>query len=126
VFLNLLINAAQAVRSQPRQTKGSITVRTYQTETDVVCEIEDDGPGISAVNLPRIFDPFFTTKPPGKGTGLGLSVSYDIVVNKHRGQISVESEENQGAKFTVRLPLTPAARTGEEAEEVLTGVESDG
>jgi PAS domain S-box-containing protein len=126
VFLNLLINAAQAIRSQPRQTKGSITVRTYETETDVVCEIEDDGPGISAVNLPRIFDPFFTTKPPGKGTGLGLSVSYDIVVNKHRGQISVESEENQGAKFTVRLPLTPAARTGEEAEEVLTGVESDG
>ena len=126
VFLNLLINAAQAIRSQARQTKGSITIRTYQTETDVVCEIEDDGPGISAANLRRIFDPFFTTKPPGKGTGLGLSVSYDIVVHKHHGQISVESEENQGAKFTVRLPLTPAARTGEGAEEVLTGVESDG
>jgi len=126
VFLNLLINAAQAIRSQSRQTKGSITVRTHQTDTHVVCEIEDDGPGISAANLQRIFDPFFTTKPPGKGTGLGLSVSYDIVVNKHHGQISVESEENQGAKFTVRLPLTPAARTGDGAEEVLTGVECDG
>ena len=126
MFLNLLINAAQAIRSQPRQTKGTIAIRTYQEGTDVVCEIEDDGPGIPAANLRRIFDPFFTTKPPGKGTGLGLSVSYDIIVNKHQGQISVESEENRGAKFTVRLPLTPAPRTSETAEQVLTGVECDG
>lgn len=126
VFLNLLINAVQAIRSQQRQAKGAITVRTYQAGTDVVCEIEDDGPGIPAANLRKIFDPFFTTKPPGKGTGLGLSVSYDIIVNKHHGQISVESEENRGAKFTVRLPLTPTPRTGENAEEVLTGVQSDG
>jgi two-component system, NtrC family, sensor kinase len=126
VFLNLLINAAQAIRSQQRQTKGAITVRTYQEGTDVVCEIEDDGPGIPAANLRKIFDPFFTTKPPGKGTGLGLSVSYDIIVNKHQGQISVESEENRGAKFTVRLPLSPAPRARETAEQVLTGVECNG
>jgi len=126
VFLNLLINAAQAIRSQPRETKGAIVVRTYQEGTDVVCEIGDNGPGIPAANLRKIFDPFFTTKPPGKGTGLGLSVSYDIIVNKHKGQISVESEENQGAKFTVRLPLTPAPQTSETSEEALIGVESDG
>jgi len=126
VFLNLLINAAQAIQSQTRPGKGSITIRTYPTAAHVVCEIEDDGPGIAAAHLPRIFDPFFTTKPPGKGTGLGLSVSYDIVVNKHHGQISVESKENRGAKFIVRLPLTPAARAGQDAQEVLTGVESDG
>ena len=126
VFLNLLINAAQAIRSQTRQGKGSIIIRTYPTPTHVVCEIEDDGPGISAANLQRIFDPFFTTKPPGKGTGLGLSVSYDIVVNKHQGQISVESEENRGAKFIVRLPLAPAARAGKDTQGVLTGVASDG
>ncbi|MCX5646101.1 MAG: ATP-binding protein [Phycisphaerae bacterium] len=126
VFLNLLINAAQAIRSQPRQAKGAITIRTYQAGDDVVCEIGDNGPGIPAANLQKIFDPFFTTKPPGKGTGLGLSVSYDIIVNKHHGLISVESEENQGAKFTIRLPLTPAPQTSETAEQVLTGVECDG
>jgi signal transduction histidine kinase/CheY-like chemotaxis protein len=126
VFLNLLINAAQAIRSQQRQAKGSIRIRTYHEGTDVICEVQDDGPGIPAANLRKIFDPFFTTKPPGKGTGLGLSVSYDIIVNKHKGQILVESEENRGTKFTIRLPLTPAARPPETAEEALVGVQSDG
>ncbi len=125
VFLNLLINAAQAIRSQQRQTKGSIRVRTYQEGTDVVCEVEDDGPGIPAANLRKIFDPFFTTKPPGKGTGLGLSVSYDIIVNKHKGQIPVESEENRGAKFTVRLPVTAAPHPSRTEEQVATGVTCD-
>ena len=68
----------------------------------------------------------FTTKPPGKGTGLGLRVSYDIIVNKHHGLICVESEENRGAKFTIRLPLVSTPQTGKSPEEVLTGVASDG
>jgi len=126
VFLNLLINAVQAIRSQQREGKGTIRVRTYATETDVICEIEDDGPGIAPANLRKIFDPFFTTKPPGKGTGLGLSVSYDIIVNKHHGHISVESEENRGTKFTIRLPVTPVVPAGDVPEEALVGVESDG
>jgi len=126
VFLNLLINAVHAIRSQSRPAKGAITVRTYQAGTDVVCEIADDGPGIPRDHLRKIFDPFFTTKPPGKGTGLGLSVSYDIIVNKHHGRIAVESEEGRGAKFIVRLPLTYAPRTGESVEGVLTGVACDG
>jgi two-component system, NtrC family, sensor kinase len=104
VFLNLLINAAHAIKSQERENKGTIRVRTYDTETHVVCELTDDGPGIPPAIVSKVFDPFFTTKPPGKGTGLGLSVSYDIVVNKHKGELSVDSEVGRGTTFTVKLP----------------------
>jgi signal transduction histidine kinase len=104
VFLNLLINAAYAIKSQERKDKGTIRVRTYDTETHVICEVTDDGPGIPPAIASKVFDPFFTTKPPGKGTGLGLSVSHDIVVNKHKGQLSVDSEVGRGTTFTVKLP----------------------
>jgi PAS domain S-box-containing protein len=126
VFLNILVNAAQAIDSQERQTKGHIVIRTCEVNGYVVCQIEDDGPGIPADTLRRIFDPFFTTKPAGKGTGLGLSVSYDIIVNKHKGQLSVESKEGQGTKFTIKLPLAPAKTTSEKPDEVLIGVKTDG
>lgn len=116
VFLNILVNAVQAIRSLSRETPGSITIRTYQTETSVVCEIEDDGPGIPSDVLPRIFDPFFTTKPPGKGTGLGLSVSYDIIVNKHKGQILADNQKDRGARFTIMLPLVRPQITDTPAE----------
>jgi PAS domain S-box-containing protein len=105
VFLNILVNAAQAIKSQERQNKGTITIRTCATDTQVVCEISDDGPGIHPDKVSKIFDPFFTTKPVGKGTGLGLSVSYDIVVNKHKGQLLVDSAVGKGAKFTIKLPI---------------------
>ncbi len=108
VFLNILMNAAQAVKSQEREEKGTIRVRTYATETHVVCEIADNGPGIPPDILSRVFDPFFTTKPPGKGTGLGLSVSYDIVVNKHKGELFVDSPLGEGTTFTVKLPINVA------------------
>ncbi|MEJ5260468.1 MAG: ATP-binding protein [Anaerohalosphaeraceae bacterium] len=104
VFLNILVNAAQAIRSQNRQGPGHIFIRTRQEGEFVVCEIEDDGPGIPPEIRSKIFDPFFTTKPAGKGTGLGLSVSYDIVVSKHQGQILVDSEVGKGTKFTIKLP----------------------
>jgi len=126
VFLNVLVNAAQAIKSQQRETKGSIIIRTYQTDTDVVCELEDDGPGIPAGNLQKIFDPFFTTKPTGNGTGLGLSVSYDIIVNKHKGKIFVESEEGRGAKFIIKIPKDAAKVANENTNNVLIGVETDG
>ena len=105
VFLNILVNAAQAIKSQERDEKGTITIRTYATEGEVVCEIFDDGPGIPPDKLSKVFDPFFTTKPAGKGTGLGLSVSYDIVVNKHNGKLLVDSTVGEGTKFTIKLPI---------------------
>jgi PAS domain S-box-containing protein len=119
VLLNILVNAAQAIRSQKRDQKGTITIRTYPDAGEVVCEIGDDGPGIAPENLSRIFEPFFTTKPPGKGTGLGLSLSYDIVVHKHQGKLLVDSTVGAGTKFTIRLP--PGTRENNEQ-----GIMSDG
>ena len=106
IFLNVLLNAAQAIKSQEREDRGNITIRTYASDDKVVCEIADDGPGIPPDNLSRVFNPFFTTKPAGKGTGLGLSISYDLVVNKHNGEFFVESTVGEGTKFTMKLPIS--------------------
>jgi PAS domain S-box-containing protein len=114
VLLNILVNAAQAIRSQGREDRGTITIRTYASDGEVVCEIADDGPGIAPEHLSKVFDPFFTTKPPGKGTGLGLSVSYDIIVPKHNGTLLVESTVGQGAKFTIKLPLSTVENNEQE------------
>jgi PAS domain S-box-containing protein len=122
VLLNILVNAAQAIRSQKQDHKGTITIRTYAEEGEVVCEIADNGPGIAPEHLSRVFDPFFTTKPPGKGTGLGLSVSYDIVVRKHQGRLLVDSTPGAGAKFTIRLP--PGTRENQEQEITSDGKEN--
>ncbi len=126
VFLNLVVNAAQAIESQERQERGRITIRTYAADSHVVCEIEDDGPGIAPEDRRKVFDPFFTTKPAGKGTGMGLSISYDIIVNKHKGRISVESEVGRGTVFTIKLPLQPIKKRDEDSRNVLTGVITDG
>ncbi|MEI6875162.1 MAG: ATP-binding protein, partial [Spirochaetota bacterium] len=99
VFMNLLVNAAQAI-----EVRGRITVRTGQLGEEVWIEVEDSGCGIPAENLKRIFDPFFTTKPVGKGTGLGLSLSYGIV-QRHHGRLVVSSEPGKGTVFRVWLPL---------------------
>jgi len=98
VFMNLLMNASQAIDG-----KGRITLRTGFDAQEVWVAIEDSGRGIKPEHLPRVFDPFFTTKPVGKGTGLGLSLSYDIV-KKHGGRIAVSSVPGHGALFTVHLP----------------------
>ncbi len=105
VLLNILVNAAQAIKSQERDDEGTITIKTYASDDGVVCEICDDGPGIAPDNLSKVFDPFFTTKPTGKGTGLGLSVSYDIIVNKHGGELLADSTVGEGTKFTIKLPI---------------------
>jgi signal transduction histidine kinase len=103
VFMNLLINAAQAIEKH-----GRITVRTGQEDQKVWVEVQDTGRGIKSEHLSRIFDPFFTTKPVGKGTGLGLSLSYGIV-NQHHGRIEVQSEDGKGSSFRVWLPITQPA-----------------
>ena len=103
VWTNLIDNAADALEGQ-----GEITIRTRTDGDQVVVEIEDNGPGIPPEVQPRIFDSFFTTKPPGKGTGLGLDISYNIVVQKHRGDIQLDSRPGK-TQFQVSLPLTSRA-----------------
>ncbi len=100
VFLNLLVNAAQAI-----EDRGIITVRTaLEDEQHIKVEIEDTGTGISKDDITRIFDPFYTSKPIGSGTGLGLSLSYSII-QRHNGHIEVESKEGLGTKFIIVLPV---------------------
>lgn len=99
VFMNLLLNACQAITGQ-----GNIKILTRAEEKSIRISIEDDGEGIEAKDLERIFEPFFTTKPVGTGTGLGLSISYAII-QQHQGTIAVESEPGKGTRFTIRLPV---------------------
>jgi len=99
VFLNLLVNAGQAI-----DVNGTITLSTGIEENLVWVRIEDTGCGIPAEHRNHLFEPFFTTKPVGQGTGLGLSVSYAIVT-KHGGSIDVDSEVSRGTRFTVRIPV---------------------
>jgi signal transduction histidine kinase len=105
VFLNIIVNAAQAIKTQNHPDKGTIKIRTFNDREHVYCEIIDDGPGIPGKIINRIFDPFFTTKEAGKGTGLGLNISYDIIVHKHMGDLLVESKEGEETKFTIKLPI---------------------
>jgi signal transduction histidine kinase len=103
VFLNLLINAAQAI-PEGEANRHEIRVRLRAEESDVVVDIEDTGCGVAPELLAKIFEPFYTTKPAGKGTGLGLSISRDIVM-RCGGSISVASQPGLGSTFSVRLPI---------------------
>ena len=124
VFMNLLSNAIDALETQP--SPRVITIRTEMGSGEwgvgngeessptpysllptlsVVIRIADNGSGMSEELQKKIFDPFFTTKPVGRGTGLGLSISYQIVVEKHGGQLSCVSALGQGTEFTVKIPL---------------------
>ena len=85
--------------------KGTLTVRTSRVDDRVLVEIGDTGPGISPDVRRRIFEPFFTTKGVGKGTGLGLDVSYRVIVNRHHGDVQVQSEPGD-TRFLVFLPTT--------------------
>ena len=105
VFMNLLVNAAQAI-----EKRGRIDITTGLISSDkgqdlVEVRISDTGAGIKKENLGKIFDPFFTTKDVGKGTGLGLNISYKVI-EKHHGEISAESEVGKGTTFVVKLPLS--------------------
>jgi PAS domain S-box-containing protein len=99
VFMNLLVNAGQAMPEQ-----GTLTIKTFRDRDSVVVTISDTGVGIAKENLRRIFDPGFTTKGVGVGTGLGLSICSKIIQD-HHGKIEVESEVGKGTTFTLTLPL---------------------
>jgi len=102
VFLNLVLNAAQAV-----EPGGHVLVATRPDGDHVIVSVGDDGCGIEPHLIDRIFDPFFTTKPVGEGTGLGLGIAHQIV-SSHGGEIQVESTPGSGTVFRVRLPASPA------------------
>ncbi len=110
VFLNLLLNAEQAIRES--RAKGTIRVRMGRKPESVWIVFQDDGPGIAPENLTHIFDPFFTTKRPGRGTGLGLSIC-KTVLREHGGNIEATSAADGGAVFTITLPVSkePAPET---------------
>lgn len=101
VFLNLLVNAAQAMPE-----RGVLTIRTWAEGERVAVAVCDTGRGIAPEHRARLFDPFFTTKPVGQGTGLGLHLALGIV-REHGGEIGVESRVGEGSTFTVWLPVTP-------------------
>jgi signal transduction histidine kinase len=118
VFLNLLINAAHAIADVVKGTgnKGKIRVRTWQEREQVVVAISDTGGGIPEEIRGKIFEPFFTTKEVGKGTGQGLTLARNVVVERHGGTLTFETEVGKGSTFFVRLPISgsPGAREDEE------------
>jgi len=108
VILNMIINSSHAIQEKfgkESGEKGLIKIETRRENECALISISDNGKGIKPENLNKIFDPFFTTKQVGKGTGQGLAISHDIIVNKHGGQIYVDSKYGMGTKFTIKIPL---------------------
>lgn len=110
VFLNLIVNAAQAIKATGRPEHGNIHVSSCLLDGVVEVRVSDDGCGIPEVDRHRIFDPFFTTKAVGSGSGQGLATARSVVVDAHGGQISFTSEVGKGTTFVVRLPADGETR----------------
>ena len=107
VFMNILQNAIDALQSQPDRPNKQIEIKTQKVQTNQISvRIQDNGSGMQSNLISQIFDPFFTTKPVGKGTGLGLSICYQII-QKHQGQIEVNSRLGEGTEFVITLPIHP-------------------
>lgn len=106
VITNVILNSKDAIIKTYNQKsgEGNIQIKTYQKENSLFIDIQDNGCGIPKKDIDRIFDPFFTTKDIGKGTGLGLSVSHRII-ERHNGEIKVESEPGQGTTVRIKLPI---------------------
>ncbi|MDY6833153.1 MAG: ATP-binding protein [Thermodesulfobacteriota bacterium] len=120
VFVNLIINAADALASVSDQREGRITIATKNSRPDagngpemVEALVIDNGPGIAATDLDLVFDPFYTTKEPGKGTGLGLSVCF-MIIESLGGTIRIDSSRDQGTAVTIELPAAPKKGSGHE------------
>ena len=107
VFLNVLVNAGQAIEGE-----GRVTVRTRREDGRVRVSISDTGRGIQPEHRAKIFSAGFTTKPVGEGTGLGLSISRSIVVERHGGAMDFESEPGKGTTFHIVIPMHPPKRAG--------------
>ena len=118
-FLNIIVNAAHAVDQQSTdgEQTGKIKIKTSSGNGCVEIEISDSGCGIPLELQQKIFDPFFTTKDVGKGTGQGLAVVHQVIVEKHGGQIQVESKPGIGTTFLISLPLKPVGAGNEEGSD---------
>lgn len=116
VFLNIFINAVQAMTG-----KGKLTIRTFHEEgcNQVAVTVQDTGPGIPAAHMDKLFDSFFSTKPQGQGTGIGLTISKEII-RKHGGTLSAANTDGQGAVFSIRLPRVQAHMSDQEVDR--TGI----
>ncbi len=104
VLLNILMNSVYAIKSKPNVEQGVISIKTYATDTHIICEIMDNGIGIEKENIDKIFEPFFTTKPIEEGVGLGLSFAQEIIEKNHLGKIVVETRLGEYSKFSIMLP----------------------
>lgn len=111
VFLNLLVNAVHAIQAAGKAGLGKITIATKRIGNSVEVRLTDSGSGIPERIRDRIFDPFFTTKPVGQGTGQGLSIAHSVVVQRHGGSISFETELGVGTTFIVSLPLISSTQS---------------
>jgi PAS domain S-box-containing protein len=106
VFLNLIVNAAHAIKDAGKDASlGEIKLTTAVANDTVIIRIADNGCGVPPENLAKLYDPFFTTKEVGRGSGQGLAITHSIVVDKHGGEIGVESAVGVGTEFTLRLPI---------------------
>ncbi len=106
VFLNMIVNAAHAIEERHSNAEqGRIVIETRPSSRGGICiDVHDNGCGIPKKNRESVFDPFFTTKPVGRGSGQGLALTYDIICNKHGGNIDITSQEGEGTTFTIHLP----------------------
>jgi signal transduction histidine kinase len=109
VFLNLVVNALQAMKGKDEGAeRGKVIVRVCRRDGGIAAEVVDNGMGIPEANQLKVFDPFFTTKPVGEGTGMGLAIAYSIV-NNHGGKMSLKSKVGAGTTFTVWLPTSESS-----------------
>ena len=112
VILNLVVNAAHAIAgvvgTEPRE-KGTITLSTRREGDWIEIQVADTGTGIPEAIRDKIFDPFFTTRPVGQGSGQGLTIARSVVVSRHNGTLTFQTQEGIGTVFTIRLPIHPDA-----------------
>ena len=114
VFLNLLVNAAHAIADVVGNGgKGLITIRTAAENGNVHISVSDTGSGIPEGVRTKIFDPFFTTKEVGRGTGQGLAIARSVIVDRHKGTLTFESEVGKGTTFHISLPVAQEESTAE-------------
>jgi two-component system NtrC family sensor kinase len=110
VFLNMIVNAADAI--EEKGERGEIRIRSRVDGEHVEIQVSDTGAGIPESIRLKVFDPFFTTKDVGRGTGQGLALARAVVQDKHDGVISLRSQAGVGTTFTIRLPVGGRAKTG--------------